>query len=346
VPSATSSSEVCSPRHEPGPLSSRPVVTVLTGARGFVGGHLRQALLARGHSVRSLTRGPATTPDFISVADYREAAPVRNAFAGADVVVHLAARAHVMLERAFDPLVLYREANVALTRLMLDAAVAANVRHFIFASSIKVMGECNDTPWTEQDSPHPQDPYALSKLEAEELVLATAARHDMRATVLRLPMLYGPGNKGNMLRLYRLIDRGLPLPLGAIVNRRSLAYVGNVVGAIEVLLHQTLAGQEIFFVSDQHDLSTPELLRLIGRSLGRTVHLIPVAPALLRGAGLATDWAFRSRRLTPALERLTLSLRVDASKLSRTTGFVPPYTPEIGLTETGRWFRSLPAAHS
>jgi nucleoside-diphosphate-sugar epimerase len=327
-------------------LSSRPAVTAVTGARGFIGGHVRQALLARGHTVRSLTRGPVLTPDFVSIPDFGNAALVRDAFAGADAVVHLAARAHVMHERASDPRMAYREANVGLTRHVLEAAVAANVRHFVFASSVKVMGECNDMAWTEQDSPHPLDAYAQSKLEAEELVLDMAARHNMRATVLRLPMLYGPGNKGNMARLYRLIDRGLPLPLGAIVNRRSLAYVGNVVGAIEVLLNGTLTGQEVFFVSDQEDLSTPDLLRLIGRSLGRAVHLLPIAPALLLSLGRGFDWVLRTRRLTPALERLMLSLRVDSSKLARVTGFVPPYSPETGLMETGRWFRSVGAVGS
>ncbi|MEP6573560.1 MAG: NAD-dependent epimerase/dehydratase family protein [Gemmatimonadota bacterium] len=313
----------------------------LTGSSGFVGGHLRRALLDGGMQVRSLVRRPAAGESEISVGDFQDRGLLSQALAGVETVVHLAARVHVMTETSPDAAAEYRDVNVTLTRSLLAAAGAAGVRHFVFASSVKVMGETNEAPWTEESPAAPADPYGISKLEAERLIQREARRFGMRATILRFPLVYGPGNRGNMLRLFRLVERGLPLPFGSVGNRRSLAYVGNVVAAFEAVLAAPLTGQEIFFVSDGEDLSTPELLRLIGRGLGRSVHLVSIPPALLVSLAAAGDRILGSRpapRLAPAVERLVRSLRVDSSKLTRLSGHRPPWTPSEGLAETGRWY--------
>jgi nucleoside-diphosphate-sugar epimerase len=247
-----------------------------------------------------------------------------------------------MADTASDPAAEYRDVNVALTRMLLEAAGAAGVRHFVFASSVKVMGETNETPWSEERRAEPADPYGRSKLEAEEVVLHGAKRLGMRASILRLPLVYGAGNKANMVRLFELIERGWPLPFGAVRNRRSLAYVGNVVAAVEAVVAAPLSGQEVFFVSDGVDLSTPELLRLVGEALGRQVRLLPVPPSLLLGLAAAGDRLLSWRsppRFVPAMARLVNSLTVDSTKLARLTGFVPPWTPAQGLAETGRWYQ-------
>jgi nucleoside-diphosphate-sugar epimerase len=323
---------------------SSPVVPgtiALTGATGFIGGHLRRSLMSRGDRVRSLVRGPAKAADEYTVGDFQDPGTLAASLAGVHTLIHLAARVHVMADTAGDPAAEYRDANVALTRMLLEAAGAAGVRHFMFASSVKVMGETSETPWTEDLRAAPTDPYGRSKLEAEEVVLHGAKRLGLRASILRLPLVYGVGNKANMVRLFDLIERGWPLPFGAVRNRRSLAYVGNVTAAIEAVLAAPLSGQEIFFVSDGDDLSTPELFRLVGEALRRRVRLFSVPPALLLGLAAVGDRLLSRRsspRLVPAMERLVRSLAVDSSKLARLTGFVAPWTPAQGLAETGRWY--------
>lgn len=275
-------------------------------------------------------------------ADVLDPAALRPALAGADTVVHLAARVHVMGETTPDPLAEFRRANVEGTRILLEEAVRAGVGRLVFTSTVKAVGEASTTPWTEEIPPRPLDPYGVSKLEAEALVRQTADRHSLHASVLRLPLVYGPGMKGNMIRLFRLVDRGVPLPLGLVRNRRSLAFVGNVAGAVMAVLRSPAARGETFFVSDGYDLSTPELLRAIGRALGRQVRLLPVPPALLRAAGQVGDLIARFRPVpltSAAMDRLLGSLAVDSSKLTRLTGYRPPYSVEEAIRLSAHWYR-------
>ncbi len=275
-------------------------------------------------------------------ADVLDPAALRPALAGADMVVHLAARVHVMQETAANPLTEFRRANVEGTRIVLEEAVRAGVGRFVLASTVKAVGEANVAPWTEEVPPRPLDPYGVTKLEAEALVREMAQRHSLHASVLRLPLVYGPGMKGNMVRLFRLVDRGVPLPFGLVQNRRSLAFVGNVAGAVMAVLHSPAAWGETFFVSDGHDLSTPELLRAIGLALGRPVRLVPVPPALFRAAGRVGDLIARVRPLpftSDAIDRLLSSLAVDSSKLLRLTGYRPPYSVAEGLGLAADWYR-------
>jgi nucleoside-diphosphate-sugar epimerase len=320
-------------------------IVLVTGANGFLGRHVCEHLSRTGHAVRALVRSPnsslAPGSHRVVANDLRDSAALREALAGVNAVVHLAARVHVMRDSAADPLAEFRRVNVEGTRVLMEAAIDQGVGQFVFVSSVKAMGERGDEPLTEEMPAMPADPYGVSKLEAEKLVRAMARDAGVRAPILRLPLVYGPGMKANMLRLFDAVDRGLPLPLGRIRNRRSLAYVGNVSAAIQAVLGSPAAAQETFLVSDGEDLSTPDLINAIARGLGKNARLLPVPLLALKAAGHFGDLlgTFASVPLsTPAISRLLGSLAVDSAKLRRVTGFCPPYTVSEGISLTCRWY--------
>ena len=306
---------------------------LVTGSTGFIGQPLCRGLLEAGAKVRGASREGGPHPvqgvERTPVPDPLDRAAVRAAVAGADAVVHLAGRVHVMRETASDPAAEFRRANVEATAVLAEAIAAAGVRSLVLASTVKAVGEGNSRPWTEDTTPEPVDPYGRSKLEAERVVAESAARHGTETVALRLPLVFGPEVKGNMLRLFRLVDRGIPLPFGAVENRRSMLYVGNLVAAVRAVLEYPAAGARTFFVSDGRDLSLALLIRLIAAALGRPARLLPVPPALLR-------------MLLPSgeAERLIGSLTVDSSRLARATGYRPPYSVENGLRATAEWYRA------
>jgi nucleoside-diphosphate-sugar epimerase len=318
------------------PDASRPLAgrTILvTGSTGFIGRPLCRALLEMGAVVRGASRQGGPHPiagvERVQVRDPLDRAAVGATVAGADAIVHLAARVHVMREPAADPLAEFRRANVDATRVLGEEAAAAGVSHLVLASTVKAVGEETVTPWTEDTPPQPVDPYGRSKLEAEQLLRELAGRSAIGVSALRLPLVYGPGVKGNMLRLFALVDRGIPLPFGAVRNRRSMLYVGNLVAGVRAVLERPAAGFRAFFATDLRDVSLPDLIRLIGVALGRPARLLPVPPGLLR-------------LLLPSAEagRLIGSLAVDASSLARATGYRPAFTIEQGLRDTAEWYRS------
>lgn len=307
-----------------------------------------ERLVGTGQPVRALVRRrgvpvaagaePVVVPDLLD----REA--MRRAMAGAGAVVHLAARVHVMDERSAHPLEAFRSVNVEGTAVVLDEALRAGVASFVFASSVKAVGESTDTPWTDDVPPAPADPYGTSKLEAEQLIVDRVAGTPARVCIFRLPLAYGAGMKGNMRRVFGLVDRGLPLPFGAIENRRALVYARNVAAAMETAIaHAGPLPAGPFFISDGHDVSTAELVREIALALGRPARLLPVPPAFIRGVGHAGDLL---SRLVPSpfrsadADRLLGSLALDTSGFRRLTGFVAPFTLRQGITETARWYRS------
>jgi nucleoside-diphosphate-sugar epimerase len=315
-------------------LAGRTIL--VTGSTGFIGQPVCRGLLEAGASVRGVSRAEGPHPvagvERVRVGDPLDRNAVRAAVSGADAIVHLAARAHVMRERAADPLAEFRRANVESTSMLAEEAGAAGVRLLVLASTVKAVGEGNSTPWTEDAPPAPAEPYGTSKLEAERVVRQAAERHGIRAAVLRFPLVYGPGVKGNMLRLFALVDRGVPLPFGSVANRRSLLYVGNLVAAVRSVLETLPEGAETFFVSDGRDLSLPTLIRMIGEALGKRARLFPVPPSLL-------TWVLPAAEA----ERLIGSLTVDGSKLSRMTGYRAPHSVEEGLRITADWYRSTKA---
>ncbi|HEX6965393.1 MAG TPA: NAD-dependent epimerase/dehydratase family protein [Gemmatimonadaceae bacterium] len=326
---------------------SRAQTILVTGATGFLGCNVCEHFVRNGSTVRALLRSRNahvlrdTVP--IVAADLNDRDSLCRALQCVDTVVHLAARVHVMRDTTTDPLAEFRRVNVDGTRALLEAAIAQGVQRFVFVSSVKAMGESADDALTEEMHAAPSDPYGVSKLEAEQLVSDMARAAGIHAPILRLPLVYGAGMKANMLRLFDLVDRGFPFPLGRVQNKRSLAYVGNVVHAIRAVLGSPAAAHETFFVSDGEDVSTPELIRLIARSIGKPARLLPVPVSLMRAAGRVGDLLATVAPVplsTPVLDRLLGSLTVDSSKLRRITGYVPPFSVAEGMHITGQWYRT------
>lgn len=307
---------------------------LVTGANGFVGRALCSALAAAGHGVRMAARAPQPDlPGAVAVGDIGPATDWHAALDGMYGVVHLAARTHVLRETAADPLAEFRRINVSGTERLARSAAAQGVRRFVFLSSVKVNGE--STParsFTEDDAPHPEDAYGASKLEAEQALSRVAAATGLEVVVLRPPLIYGPGVKGNFLRLMQLVARGTPLPLGAIRNRRSLLYVGNLADAIVKAVDAPRAAGATYLVADGEDVSTPDLVRRLALALGVTARL-PALPL----AALNFIAAIAGKRAE--LARLAGSLQLDSSRIRRELDWKPRYSLAQGLTETARWYR-------
>jgi nucleoside-diphosphate-sugar epimerase len=309
---------------------------LVTGANGFVGRPLCDHLLDQGHrvvaAVRSKAGAPDTGTDVVVTGDLASNPDLSGALLGVDSIVHLAARAHVMRDRSTDPEAAFHHANVDATRFLAQQAVRAGVRRFVFLSSVKVNGEnTTGAPFTEADQPAPADAYGRSKWAAEQELRGIAGATGLEVVVIRPPLVYGPGVKGNFLRLLRLVRKDLPLPLASVRNRRSLVGVWNLCDLIGVCLSQPSAAGETFLVSDQCDLSTPGLLRELSKGFGKRAHLLPSPVWALRALGAVTGQV-------GAVERLVSSLQVDSGKASRLLGWSPPVSVQEGLRRTVDWY--------
>jgi nucleoside-diphosphate-sugar epimerase len=312
---------------------------LVTGATGFVGAALCRHLAARGHVVRAAVRSAdRVDPDAGSRCAVGEIGPGtdwRQALAGCNAIAHLAARVHVMHDSAADPLAEFRTVNVEGTRKLIEHAAEAGVRSIVYASTIKVNGVVSPgRGFVETDPPAPADPYAISKWEAEQLVADRCARAGIGFTIVRPPLVYGPGVKANFLRLMRTVDQGLPVPLGAIHNRRSLIYVRNLADVLARCLEVPAAGGKTYLVSDGDDVSTPELIRRVAAALGKPARLIGVPPPLLRVAARLVGRAAE-------YDRLVGDLAIDSSAIRRELGWEPPFGMVQALAETASWYRSL-----
>jgi len=303
---------------------------LVTGASGFLGSALVTGLKQQGHDVVATTRRAVSAPvqavEYRVVGDLDGAPEWHSPLQNIDVVVHTAARVHVMDESSRDPLRAFRQVNVFATLGLARQAAEAGVRRFVFISSIKASGEQTrpGTPFRADDIPDPIDPYGISKLEAEVGLLALAARTGMEVVIVRPPLIYGPGVKGNFASMIKLVGKGLPLPLGAIHNKRSLVGIGNLVDLITRCLNHPAAVNQMFLVSDGQDLSTTELLRGVAEAMGKPVRLVPVPVGMLQlGATLLGKKA--------TAQRLLGSLQVDISKTREMLDWTPPYPVEEGL---------------
>ena len=303
---------------------------LVTGATGFVGRALVERLARESRvSVRAVVRGAVRRESVDLPAHVERVAGEldsawdwRPALADVTIVVHLAARVHVMRDRASDPLTEYRRVNVAGTEHLARSAVASGVRRFVFLSSVKVNGEAGT--FQETDTPHPVDPYGVSKLEAEGAVRTVAAGTSMDAAIIRAPLVYGPNVGANFGSLIRAVQSGVPLPFGAIHNRRSLVALDNLVDFIVVCMEHHAAVNETFLVSDGEDVSTADLVRRLAHAAGRSARLIPVPPSLL---ALAASLAGRH----DVAQRLMGTLCVDITKAHRQLAWVPPVSLDEGL---------------
>lgn len=316
---------------------------LVTGATGFVGGTLCKALLQAGYRVHAASRADlASLPGLTSVRRIAELSTFDDwepVLEGIDTVVHLAARVHIMRDTALDPQAAFDKVNAMATERLARAAAHAGVRRFVYFSSIKVNGESTgDRPFTESDAPAPVDPYGRSKLAAERMLAQVSAETGLEIVVLRPALVYGPGVGGNMLRLMRMIDRRIPLPLGSLRNQRSMVSVWNLSDATLACLADPRAAGRTFLVSDGEDLSTPRIIQELAVGMGTPVRLLPFPPSLLHAAGLLVG-------LSAEIERLCGSLRVDASALRGALDWTPPISAIDGLRRTGRaWRDRLPGS--
>jgi len=307
---------------------------VLTGATGFVGRSLLTALLDAGHVVTPVVH-VATTK-----LDARASQPVPVDLASRidwalilqrqDVVMHAAARVHVMSETAVDPLAEFRAINTVATLDLARVAAQAHVSRFVFLSTIKVHGEATlpGKTFTAQDTVQPSDPYAISKHEAEIGLLDIGRRFGMEVVIVRPPLVYGAGVQGNFASMLRWLDRGVPMPLASVThNRRSLVALGNLVDLLAQCVDHPAAANQVLLVSDGEDLSTAALLRRLALARGRKARLIPFPTRLLLTLG---DWLGQGA----TLQRLCGNLQVDIAHTQSLLGWVPPVGVDEGLRRT------------
>lgn len=318
-----------------------PERVLLTGANGFVGRATSARLVRAGYDVRHAVRrsstatgarvvGGAIAGARVVVGDIDGATDWREALDGVGAVVHLAARVHVMRDTAADPLRAFRAVNTDGTRRLAEQAAAAGVRRLVYVSSIKVNGEGTPTqPYREDDPPAPHGDYAQSKLEAEDALRAIASSTRLETVIVRPPLVYGPGVGANFLSMMRWVHRGVPLPLGAIDNRRSLVFVDNLADLLCACVEHAHAARETFLVSDGEDLSTPDLLRRIATALGVRSRLLPVPVAWL-------DRAARAVGKRAIFDRLCGSLQVDIGKAKRLLDWAPPCSVDDALATTAK----------
>ena len=324
---------------------------LVTGANGFVGRYVCRKLIASGFSpiagIRDLRVWPElqqaiTGLNEVSLLGDLSANPkLRDSLSGASVVVHLAARVHVMRESARDPLQEFRKVNVIGTKSIALAAVAAGVRRLIFVSTVKVHGESTSgNPFCEDTPSNPEDPYAISKWEGEEALRAVAAESGLEVVIVRPPLVYGPGVRGNLLRLIRLVNLALPLPWPKGANCRSMIGVDNLADfLVRCVDHPQAAGQS-FLVKDSEDVSTRELMTRLARFLSRPLRLFPAPEPLIR---LAAILALKQE----IVSRLLDSLVIDSGRAQQLLEWAPPLTLDEGLATTARWYQeSLQSART
>ncbi len=310
----------------------------VSGATGFVGRALLAQLVGRGRPVVGLTRSASGHP--VAGARYEVLGDLSSlgneplALNHIGTLVHTAARVHVVQDTSSNPLAEYRRVNVTGTLGLARQAAAAGVRRFVFISSIKVNGESTapGCPFTSGDLPAPQDAYGISKVEAESGLREIAAKTGMELVVVRPPLVYGPGVKGNFAALLRWVARGLPLPLGAVENRRSFVALDNLVDLLALCVDHPAAANRTFLVSDGEDLSTPDLLRRVGNALGRPARLVPVPPAWM-------NWSAALVGQAGAAARLCGSLQIDMTATRETLGWSPPIDVDEGLRRAVQSFR-------
>lgn len=302
---------------------------LLTGATGFLGTRLAGEIARKGgHGLTCAVRraGSARYGTELVVNGLDAGTDWSDAVRNQNVVVHAAARAHVMKEGMADPLSEYRRVNVGGTIKLARQAAEAGVRRFVFISSIKVNGESTvaGNPFTAQDIPAPSDPYGISKMEAENGLSQIARDTGMELVVIRPPLVYGPGVKGNFASMIKMVEKGLPLPLGAVYNQRSLVSLDNLVDFIVTCIDHPAAANEVFLVGDGRDLSTTELLREVGKAMGVPARLIPVPAGVL----MFTARVFGKKEVA---DRVLGSLQVDISKARRLLNWEPALSVEEGL---------------
>ncbi|QGW76523.1 NAD-dependent epimerase/dehydratase family protein [Pseudomonas alkylphenolica] len=304
---------------------------LVTGASGFVGEALvLKLLLDKKFTPIAAARGTTRLHGVCSVVPFDLTDPKTfPSLDGVQVVVHAAARVHVMHETAVDALIEFRKVNVEGTLRLARQAVKSGVRRFIFISSIKVNGESTlpGKPFKADDQPSPQDPYGVSKQEAEEALRQLGHDTGMEVVIIRPVLVYGPGVKANFLSMLNWLNRGVPLPLGAIRNKRSLVAIQNLVSLIVTCIDHPAAANQVFLVSDGEDLSTTQLLCRLSKALGKPARLLPLPEWMLK---LAASMLGKQA----VAQRICGSLQVDISKNLELLGWTPPVSSDTAMRQT------------
>ena len=319
---------------------------LVTGANGFVGSRFCEVVMPQGRRVRRAVHQASGLPNEVVTGNVTGKTNWSEALSNVEIVVHTAARVHVMNDSAADPLTEFRKINTAGTLSLARQAAEAGVKRFIFVSSIKVNGEMtggsgetrpHPSPlpggegvngvFTENDSFVPIDPYGLSKYEAEQGLLALAKDTGMEVVIIRPPLVYGPGVRANFASMVRWVNKGVPLPLGAVHNQRSLIALDNLVSFISHCIDHPKAANEVFLISDGEDVSTTELLQKVAKALGKKSRLIPVPVGLM-------TFAAKLIGKSDVANRLFGSLQVDSSKARNLLGWKPMITMDAQLKKT------------
>lgn len=307
---------------------------LVTGANGFVGQALCAEALARGFKARGATRYATSSfaeIEYLRVGDIDSGTDWQKALIGVDTLIHLAARVHVMEERAADPLAEFRKVNIDGTRNLAESAARAGVKRLVYVSSVKVSGEDTARPYSELDVPNPQDAYGVSKWEAEQALHKVSAETGLEVVIVRPPLVYGAYVKGNFAQMIKVLENGVPLPFASVKNLRSLIYVENLVDALILCATHPDAAGETYLVSDGEPVSTPDLIRNLAKALSKRCLVFPFPIFIMR---------FLAKLLgkSAAVDRLTQSLQIDSSKIRRELGWKPPYTMEQALKATAEWY--------
>ena len=300
---------------------------LVTGASGFIGAALLGRLRADGLQPIGTSRGDSLVGDCVSAPPLEVGGDWSGLLTGIGTVVHTAARVHVMRDSSSNPLDAFRAVNVTGSLNLARQAASARVRRFVFISSVKVNGEeiRHGRPFAAENDPAPEDAYGISKAEAEAGLKAIAAETGMEFVIIRPPLVYGPGVRGNFAAMMRAVALGLPLPFGAVTdNRRSLVGLDNLVDLIVTCIDHPAAANQTFMVSDGEDLSTADLLRRLGAAMDKRARLLDIPPALLSAAA-----AMIGKRAIA--QRLLGNLQVDISHTCRTLGWKPPISVDEGL---------------
>jgi lipopolysaccharide/colanic/teichoic acid biosynthesis glycosyltransferase/nucleoside-diphosphate-sugar epimerase len=324
------------------PAASSSGKILVTGASGFVGRALCAEAIRRALPVRAAVREScAWIPpgcECARIDGLSAETDWSGALRGVSTVIHLAARVHVMREDAADPLAAFRAVNAAGTERLARQAVECGVKRLVFVASVKVVGEATsgEAKFSESDPPMPRDAYGISKWEAEQALWKIARHSALEGVVVRPPLVYGAGVKGNFAALVAALRWRWPLPFASVDNARSLIYVGNLVDALLLCAEHPAAAGRTYLVCDGEDLSTPGLLRRLGKAMGKPPRLWPCPPGLLRTMASAVGQGIR-------IDRLLGSLRVDAARIRRELGWSPPYSVDEGLAASVEAHGNAPA---
>jgi len=303
---------------------------LVTGANGFVGSVLCPLLNEQGWQVVKASRHPLS--GFVTVGDIGPDTNWNEALKEVEAVIHLAARVHVMNDDEANPLAAFRNVNTAGTKHLAQSAAHAEVKRMIFVSTIKVNGEATEEkPFDETMAADPQDPYGQSKWEAEQALWEVVGKTELQGVVIRPPLVYGAGVKGNFDTLLKVAEKGLPLPLKSVNNARSLVFVGNLAHGICTALQTEAANDQTFLISDGEDLSTAQLITRTAEALGKRAKLFSFPLPLLKLAGRMTG-------KSGMIDRLTGSLQINSSKIRQMLQWQPPFSVEKGLKQTADWY--------